>query len=89
MSKTPLQKLIDRWNKQLIESQSEEYKNTAIYATSHAASHAMYTQFIKEAESLLAEEKQMVIYAYLDGDEDCHNKNKRTGKEYFQEKYES
>lgn len=89
MSKTPLQKLIHRWNKQLIESQSEEYKNTAIYATSHAVSHAMYAQFIKEAESLLAEEKQMVIDAYYDGDEDCIDQNKRTGKEYFQEKYES
>jgi hypothetical protein len=40
-------------------------------------------------KSLLPEEKQMVIDAYYDGDEDCMDQNKRTGKEYFQEKYES
>jgi hypothetical protein len=41
------------------------------------------------AKSLLLEEKQMIIDAYLDGDNDHIIGNKRSGLTYFNETFES
>ena len=45
-----------------------------------------YDKQIVEAKSI---EKMQIIEAYYDGDEDCINQNKTTGKQYFEKKYES
>ena len=77
---TPLQKVSDY----IIDAQKIAESDPTLSGLSEAL-----MVINNKIKSLLPEEKQMVIDAYYDGDEDCTDQNKRTGKQYFQEKYES